>query len=82
MNFFVLSAVFINLIVSITQSHSDTSTQQVTLSCPGMPEEDLRGPPGVPGKRGSKGEFGSPGLWKLVYNIARVISEQKKYIFR
>ena len=34
------------------------STHQVTLSCPARPEEN-RGPTGVPGKRGSKGNSGS-----------------------
>ena len=36
------------------------STQKVTLSCPARPEEN-RGPAGVPGKRGSKGDLGSRG---------------------
>ena len=43
------------------------STQQVTLSCPAT-REGNRGPVGIPGKRGSKGELGSRG--KIRCNIS------------
>ena len=47
----------------IIHAHSfDDQTHQVTLSCPGRPETG-RGPAGVPGKRGSKGETGSRGRY-------------------
>ena len=36
------------------------STQQVTLSCPAR-QEGNRGPVGVPGKRGNKGDLGRKG---------------------
>ena len=49
---------------SVVQVHSQIdSAQQVTLSCPARPEES-RGPAGVPGKRGGKGDLGSRGkVW-------------------
>ena len=52
----------LNLIASFiihVYSHID-STQQVTLSCPIRPEAN-RGPAGVPGKRGNKGDLGGRG---------------------
>ena len=57
MKLFALT-LFVSLIIS-AYSQFD-STQQVTLSCPARLEEK-RGPAGVPGKRGSKGETGSMG---------------------
>ena len=45
----------------VIHAHSfDDQTHQVTLSCPGR-SKTARGPDGVPGKRGSKGETGSRG---------------------
>ena len=47
----------------VIHAHSfDDQAHQVTLSCPGRPETG-RGPAGVPGKRGSKGETGSRGRY-------------------
>ena len=53
MKIFLLVIILSSLI--IVYSHGD-SNQQVTLSCPAI-SETTRGPPGVPGKRGSKGEL-------------------------
>ena len=36
-------------------------TKKSRLSCPVRPTTDLRGPPGVPGRSGSKGEVGGEG---------------------
>ena len=53
MKIFLLSIILSVLV--IVYSHGDTN-QQVTLSCPAIPETN-RGPQGVPGKRGSKGKL-------------------------
>ena len=38
-------------------THSDGNTTKTTQSnCPVRPATDLRGPPGLPGRPGSKGE--------------------------
>ena len=57
MKVFALIFVICTLIFVYSQ---DDFTQQVTLSCPVNPESN-RGPAGVPGKRGSKGESGNRG---------------------
>ena len=57
MKVFALMFVICTLIFVYSQ---DDFTQQVTLSCPVNPESN-RGPAGVPGKRGSKGESGFRG---------------------
>ena len=57
MKFFFLMFVIPLLIFVHSQ---DDFAQQVTLSCP-VNSESNRGPAGVPGKRGSKGEEGSMG---------------------
>ena len=57
MKVFALMFVICMLIFVYSQ---DDFTQQVTLSCP-VHRESNRGPAGVPGKRGSKGEPGNAG---------------------
>ena len=61
MKFFALFVINSCLVIHVC-SHGEAS-QQVTLSCPASAETN-RGPAGVPGKRGSKGEPGSgaPGI--------------------
>ena len=57
MKAFALMFVICTLIFVYSQ---DDFSQQVTLSCPVNPESN-RGPAGVTGKRGSKGEQGFRG---------------------
>ena len=64
MKVFALVFVFSSLICAHSQ---DDFTQQVTLSCP-VNSESNRGPAGVPGKRGSKGEEGSMGECNFNHN--------------
>ena len=59
MNIFAL-ALFASCIILINSHDSTSSSQQVVVSCPVGPEVS-RGLPGVPGKRGIKGELGIPG---------------------
>ena len=33
------------------------ATEETTLVCPVRPRTDIRGPPGIPGKPGSKGKY-------------------------
>ena len=52
--------------ITLTNSHDSTSSsQQVVVSCPVGPEVSI-GLPGVPGKRGIKGELGVPGKQFIV----------------
>ena len=40
-------------------AHSQgNNTEKTRLSCPVRPATDLRGPPGIPGRSGSKGDVG------------------------
>jgi len=57
MEYFVVIIV-VGMIVQVCSFNEQT--HQVTLSCPSRAELE-RGPAGVPGKRGSKGEPGSMG---------------------
>jgi len=66
MKYFVVIYIVI-MFLDIQVCAFDEQTHQVTLSCPIRPESE-RGPTGVPGKRGSKGETGSMGK-KICFNI-------------
>ena len=47
-------------------THSDGNTTKNTQShCPVRPATDLRGPPGLPGRSGSKGEVGEGNLQSI-----------------
>ena len=63
----MLKTVFFVLII-YTQFQGDV-TQTTSSSCPVRPASDIRGPPGVPGKSGSKGEPGYGKLMKRQQNI-------------
>ena len=55
---------------AVVHAHSlDDQTHPVRLSCPGVSETE-RGPAGVPGKRGSKGETGSIGIL-VIYTVVK-----------
>ena len=50
------------ILMSFMQFHSNVA-QTKSPSCPVRPASDIRGPPRVPGRPGSKGE---PGYGKLI----------------
>ena len=56
--FIICSLIFVNA--------QNDFTQQVTLSCPSNPKLN-KGQTGFPGKRGSRGETGIKGKYKLRY---------------